>query len=133
MGFEGLPEGSILIFPIAIKKNPPAKVETNSRGTINYVQNWREVWAKERVAVYCSSKTVTKSSIIDLFHQEPFKRTIGISGKDRPNSEPKAVSYVWHRMLPVESQNNGQKFSSFIKKLQQQGLSLIWGKNPSIG
>jgi len=116
-----------------------------SRGTINYVQNWREVWAKERVAVYCSSKTVTKSSVIDLFHQEPFKTTIEISGKDRPNSEPKAVSYIWHRMLPVESNqyleivtifhspSNGQKFSSFIKKLQQQGLSLIWGKNPSIG
>jgi CRISPR-associated protein Cmr6 len=103
----------------------------------NYVAAWREVWHPQRVKVFCSKKPVTRSEVINLFHTEPYKITLEISGKTRINSAPKAVSHVWHRMLPIEggkyleivtifyNLTNQDKFQEFIAKIQSLGLSEI--------
>lgn len=103
------------------------------------VSNWREAWHPNRVAVYTSSQVVTKSQAINLFHQEPFKITPAIGGKERPG-EPKFVSSVWHRMLPIGDKYleivtmfHGDRtlwrnqLQPFIKSLEKAQLKLTWG------
>ena len=68
--------------------------------------NWRETWHQDRVSVYTSvtdkSKLVTEQSkAIGLFHQEKFKTTPAIGGREPGDKRPTAVSCVWHRMLPI--------------------------------
>jgi len=66
------------------------------------LNNWREAWHPNRVAVY--SQVVEKSQAVSLFHQEsghPFKTTLAISGRQVEDSPPTTVSSVWHRMLPL--------------------------------
>ena len=58
-GFEGLPEGSILIFPIAIKKNPPAKVETNSKWQPFEDESFKELYFGGLESIGCGRCGVT--------------------------------------------------------------------------
>ncbi|MEH2154959.1 RAMP superfamily CRISPR-associated protein [Nostoc sp.] len=112
--------------------------------------NWREAWHPNRVAVYTSNKLVTKSQAIQLFHREPFKTTPAIGGRERLG-EPKFVSYVWHRMLPVgdkylenvtvfhgdrtphspwRHRTQGNQLKPFIESLENAQLKLTWGTPP---
>lgn len=108
-------------------------------------QNWREAWHPSRVKVY--SQVVQQSRIIDLFHDNRFKNTKQIGGretfKDKKGKEKTTlhVSYVWHRMLPLpeggyleivtlfshEGNFNDQVRQNFICELQKRGLTLTWG------
>jgi CRISPR-associated protein Cmr6 len=74
-------------------------------------QSWREAWHRDRVTVY--AKETEKSSVVELFHRDIFKRTEAIGGhitvikKDRETgkekkSEQLVFSHVWHRMLPID-------------------------------
>lgn len=73
-------------------------------------QSWREAWHPDRVTVY--AKQTQHSSVIDLFHNNIFKKTEAIGGhvtvkkfnrktqKDE-DKEQLEFSHVWHRMLPI--------------------------------
>lgn len=61
--------------------------------------NWRESWHKHRLCVY--SQVVEQSQIIKLFHTDPYAITLAVGGKIKRNSQPTAVSLLWHRMLPI--------------------------------
>lgn len=109
--------------------------------------NWREAWHPQRVAVY--SKPVNKSLAVELFHNEIFKTTPAIGGRNSGDKRPKFASSVWHRMLPIgnnqyleivtvfhsdrnswEHQNKGNQLQPFINSLEQKGLQLSWGIKP---
>ncbi|PSB02112.1 RAMP superfamily CRISPR-associated protein [Merismopedia glauca] len=108
------------------------------------ISNWREAWNPNRVTVYTSSKLVTKSQAIKLFHQKLFKTTPAIGGRERPG-EPRFVSSVWHRMLPIGDNQyleivtvfHGDRspwrnqFQPFTTELKKKGLELTWGTQPS--
>lgn len=108
--------------------------------------NWREAWHPSRVAVY--SQVVTHSHAVSLFHDNIFKETPAIGGKNKGDTRPKFVSSVWHRMLPIGSgryleivtlfpgdRNDWQHLSEndrlmpFVKKLEEN-LIFTWGTNP---
>jgi CRISPR-associated protein Cmr6 len=110
------------------------------------ISNWREAWHPNRVQIY--SKVVKNSQAIQLFHQEPFKTTPAIGGRQRLG-EPKFVSSVWHRMLPIDNeqyleivtvfhgdrtpwkhQNQGDQLDPFIQSLEKKELKLTWGEKP---
>ncbi|MEG4420786.1 RAMP superfamily CRISPR-associated protein [Microcoleus sp. LAD1_D5] len=109
---------------------------------------WREVWHPDRVAVY--SNVVQKSEVIELFHNEVFKYTPAIGGRNLGDKRPTAVSSVWHRMLPIGDGNyleivtlfhharsdwkhktQGNQLSNFIQELESAGLTLSWGSEPA--
>jgi CRISPR-associated protein Cmr6 len=66
-------------------------------------QSWREAWHPDRVTVY--AKETKQSQVIDLFHDETFKTTPAIGGKNLGDTRPKFMSHVWHRMLPIGDGN----------------------------
>jgi len=73
-------------------------LSTQSSG--NQYLGWRETWHPERVTVYASR--TPQSNAISLFHDDEFKTTLAIGGKETNDRRPKAFSCVWHRMLPLE-------------------------------
>ncbi|GAB1541978.1 hypothetical protein NUACC21_46510 [Scytonema sp. NUACC21] len=113
--------------------------------------NWREAWHPQRVAVYC--KVVNKSEVVELFHNETFKTTPAIGGRNQGDKRPFFVSSVWHRMLPIDSRQyleivtvfhgdrtsqspwqhrtEGDQLKPFIARLEQAQLNLVWGTKPS--
>jgi CRISPR-associated protein Cmr6 len=123
--------------------------------------NWREAWNPNRVAVYSSSNLVKQSSVIELFHNETFKTTPAIGGRNPHREHPKEfnppsfVSSVWHRMLPVGKDQQGEdqyleivtvfhgaydrhhnpwhregedQLPLFIQQLKDRQLKLTWGE-----
>ena len=61
--------------------------------------DWRETWHKDCASIY--TLVTDKSKAIDLFHKAEFKTTPAIGGRKPGDKRPKAVSCVWHRMLPI--------------------------------
>jgi CRISPR-associated protein Cmr6 len=118
--------------------------ERNAKAAI-----WREAWSPRRVAVFCrvSGKD---SQVVGLFHDEVFKTTRAIGGRDPGDERPMGVSSVWHRMLPLK---NGTEFLEivtvfwgdrdpwrregvdqlmpFVKRLESAGLAMVWGTRPN--
>ena len=115
--------------------------------------NWKEAWHSKRVAVY--SQVVSQSQAIGLFHDDTFKTTPAIGGrnphKDHPRefNPPSFVSSVWHRMLPVgkdqyleivtvfhgdlepwQHEIEGTQLQPFIQKLKENQLAYTWGTDP---
>jgi CRISPR-associated protein Cmr6 len=77
-------------------------------------QTWREAWHPERVTVY--AKQTQNSNVIDLFHNNIFKKTEAIGGhvtvrkfnhkkQKEEDVEQLEFSHVWHRMLPIGDGN----------------------------
>jgi CRISPR-associated protein Cmr6 len=60
---------------------------------------WREAWHPDRVLVY--SNVVNDSEVVRLFHNDIFKTTPAIGGRQPGDKKPTSVSSVWHRMLPL--------------------------------
>ncbi len=105
----------------------------------NYINNWRESWHQHNVKVF--AKVVTTSQVITLFHENRFKFTPAIGGRNS-NTPPQYVSHVWHRMLPIGNNQyleivtifkgndpllwNGNK-AIFETELTNRGLTKIWG------
>jgi CRISPR-associated protein Cmr6 len=103
---------------------------------------WRESWHPKRVVVY--SKLVNRSEVVELFHNETFKTTPAIGGRNQGDRRPFFVSSVWHRMLPIDSGKyleivtifHGDRtpwknqLLSFIAELKKKGLKLTWGTEP---
>lgn len=71
--------------------------------------NWKEAWHPKRLQIY--AQVVDKSQLIQLFHNEIFKTTPAIGGrqpkkdKSKKDNPPTSFSSVWHRMLPIEGSN----------------------------
>ncbi|MCT7993375.1 hypothetical protein [Laspinema olomoucense] len=110
--------------------------------------NWKEAWNPERVAVY--SNVVTESAAVILFHDDVFKTTPAIGGRNPNDKKPTSVSSVWHRMLPIAGnqyleivtvfhgdrtpwkyQQEDNQLHKFIQKLTDKGLQLTWGTAPA--
>ncbi|HBE20664.1 MAG TPA: hypothetical protein DEG17_07240 [Cyanobacteria bacterium UBA11149] len=112
--------------------------------------SWKESWCPQRLSVY--SQVVAKSQAIELFHNEIFKTTPAIGGRNPGDSRPTSVSCVWHRMLPIGGNqyleivtlfhggNSGNspglnewkrqgvnQLPEFVKKLKSSGFTLTWG------
>jgi len=111
----------------------------NINNNQQYINNWRESWHPQNVKVF--SKVVAKSELITLFHEDKFKYTPAIGGKNKGDKRPKYVSCVWHRMLPIENNQyleimtvfrgdnqlwNGQK-ANFEKEITERNFGLTWG------
>ncbi|WP_414584862.1 RAMP superfamily CRISPR-associated protein [Scytonema sp. PCC 10023] len=118
------------------------------------IREWREAWHPARVAVYSEifseSEISKKSQAIELFHQEPFKHTPAIGGRNPSRDENKKsklefVSSVWHRMLPIYDGKQyleivtvfhgdrtpwRDQLRPFINSLKHKGLQLSWGQEP---
>lgn len=107
----------------------------------NFIRNWRESWHPHNVKVY--SQVVTESQIIELFHEDRFKFTPAIGGKNTDDDRPKYVSCVWHRMLPINNNQyleivtifNGNENlwksnkTTFEAEILNKGFTLTWGNN----
>jgi CRISPR-associated protein Cmr6 len=63
--------------------------------------SWKEAWCPQRLSVY--SKVVSQSNAISLFHDDKFKTTPAIGGRTLDDDRPTSFSFVWHRMLPIDS------------------------------
>lgn len=107
-------------------------------------QKWREAWHPDRLSVYA---TVTRDSrVVELFHDEVYKTTPAVGGKNVGDKRPKYMSSVWHRMLPISRENfleivtifhakredwshqvKGDQLDSFIQSLREKGLEFTWG------
>lgn len=119
-------------------------MRSNGRAT-----QWKEAWHPNRVAVF--SHLTDTSSVVSLFHNEIFKTTPAIGGRKTNDKRPTSVSFVWHRMLPISSQENqyleivtifysdlrawdhtdeGRQLNTFIQALENTGLALTWGNLP---
>jgi len=110
--------------------------------------NWRESWHPDRLSVYAA--VTQESKAITLFHDETYKKTPAIGGKNPNDDRPKFLSSVWHRMLPIDDgkfleiitvfhgqreawkhQTKEDQLQNFMTSLREQGLSCIWGNcNP---
>lgn len=109
---------------------------------------WKEAWHPERVAVY--SNVVTESAALRLFHDDVFKTTPAIGGRNPDEQRPTFVSSVWHRMLPIagnqyleivtvfhgdrtpwKHRQEDNQLHKFIQKLTDKGLQLTWGTDPA--
>ena len=105
--------------------------------------NWREAWHPNRLTVY-ATKT-THSQAISLFHDDEFKTTLAIGGKERGDDRPKAFSCVWHRMLPVGDEyleivtlfhgdrklwkrDGVDQLRDFCNSLEEDGFQKAYGK-----
>jgi CRISPR-associated protein Cmr6 len=133
----------------------PRQCETYLSSSPQPSMAWREAWHPKRVAVYSSSKLVKQSLAVELFHQEIFKTTPAIGGRNPGDDRPKFVSSVWHRMLPVSKDQLGEdqyleivtvfhgtydrhqnpwhregedQLPLFIQALEDKKLKLTWGK-----
>lgn len=113
-----------------------------------HLRNCRESWHPHRVGVY--SQVVGESQAIKLFHDEIFKTTPAIGGREPGDPRPKFVSCVWHRMLPIgggqyleivtlfhggirEWMRQGvNQLPEFVQRLKNSGFTLTWGSEPSI-
>jgi len=111
-------------------------------------QSWREAWHPDRVTVY--AKQTQESQAISLFHDDTFKTTPAIGGKNVGDKRPKFMSHVWHRMLPIgegkyleivtifhgdrsqwKHRDKGDQLKPFLGKIDAKGLVYVWGKeNP---
>ncbi|MBO0352361.1 hypothetical protein J0895_25430 [Phormidium pseudopriestleyi FRX01] len=110
--------------------------------------SWKEAWHPQRVAVY--SNIVTESAAVRLFHDDVFKTTPAIGGRNPKDKRPTFVSSVWHRMLPIagnkyleivtvfhgdrtpwKHKQEGNQLHKFIQKLTDKGLQLTWGTSPA--
>jgi CRISPR-associated protein Cmr6 len=111
----------------------------------NHQSAWRESWHPDRVTVY--AKVANESHVIRLFHDDIFKTTPAIGGKNVGDTRPKFMSHVWHRMLPIgngqyleivtvfhgqrdkwKHQNKGDQLKPFLDAIAAQGLIYVWGK-----
>ena len=115
--------------------------------------NWREAWHPDRVLVY--SKVVNDSEVVRLFHNDTFKTTSAIGGRNPGDKIPTFVSSVWHRMLPLPNnqyleivtifhgdrapwkRNNTDQLKSFIAEVKKAlNITTIpdptWGKEPNL-
>jgi len=117
--------------------------------------SWKEAWNPERLTVY--SQVVDRSQAIRLFHNEQFKTTPAIGGRQPGDQRPTFFSCVWHRMLPIEQNkyleivtlfhggqsknltdqwirkangNNENQLPVFVKQLENQGFQKTWGSYP---
>jgi CRISPR-associated protein Cmr6 len=110
--------------------------------------NWRESWHPDRLSVYAAVNRESKA--IALFHDEVYKYTPAVGGRNPNDTRPKFISSVWHRMLPIGEGNfleivtvfhahrkdwkhqiEEDQLDRFIQSLKAQGLSLVWGNaNP---
>jgi len=106
--------------------------------------NWRESWHPNRVAVFC--RTGMNSTAVALFHDDTFKTTPAIGGRNPNDERPKFVSSVWHRMLPLK---NGTEYleivtvfhgdrtpwvdqlQHFVQAVKNAGLKHTWGTEPT--
>ena len=104
----------------------------------------KETWHPQRVSVY--SKIVANSKVVRLFHNDIFKQTPAIGGKNVGDTRPKFVSSVWHRMLPINNnqyleivtifhhnrsawkhQEEGNQLKNFVKELKDKEFSAnLW-------
>lgn len=132
--------------------------EYMGQSTSNYL-DWKEAWHPKRLKIY--AQLVNKSELISLFHDNIFKTTLAIGGRQPGRDRPTSTSSVWHRMLPIEGSNlyleiitlftsnksdwireaeNGEKenqLQSFITAIQNQvegdeSFNLIYGENKMI-
>jgi len=111
--------------------------------------DWREAWHPDRLSVFA---TVTKESqAIALFHDDIYKKTPAIGGKNPSDTRPKFMTSVWHRMLPIEDgkfleivtlfhaqrqawkhESEGDQLGKFVQSLKDRNFTLVWGKdNPA--
>ncbi len=108
--------------------------------------DWREAWHPDRLSVY--AVITIESKAIDLFHNDIYKKTPAIGGKNVTDNRPKFISSVWHRMLPIgdgrfleivtvfhakgddwKHQSQGNQLNKFIQSLKEKDFSFVWGKN----
>lgn len=108
--------------------------------------NWREAWHPDRLSVYAA--VTQESKAITLFHDETYKKTPAIGGKNPNDDRPKFLSSVWHRMLPIDDRKfleiitvfHGQRevwkhktkddqLQNFMTDLKNQGLVHVWGNS----
>ncbi|HIK50284.1 MAG TPA: hypothetical protein IGS17_05055, partial [Oscillatoriales cyanobacterium M59_W2019_021] len=112
-------------------------------GNTSQPMDWREAWHRDRVAVYAA--VTQQSRAIELFHDETFKTTPAIGGKNPGDDRPKYVSSVWHRMLPISDnryleivtvfhgdrsqwyRNGDSQLQSFANELAGKNLKRVWG------
>jgi len=102
------------------------------------------------------SQVVTESQGVKLFHEERFKTTAAIGGRKPNDDHPTSISFVWHRMLPIDGNkyleivtlfHGGQwdhpawrrqdkrgevenQFPVFIDRLKGLRFELTWGNEP---
>ena len=111
--------------------------------------DWREAWHPDRLSVYA---VITKESrAIECFHDDIYKTTPAIGGKNPGDDRPKFASSVWHRMLPTgdgnfleivtvfhaqrqdwKHQTEGEQLNQFIQSLKDQSLSSVWGNSTPV-
>jgi CRISPR-associated protein Cmr6 len=117
-------------------------------------QNFKEAWHSNNLTVF--SKVVSQSKAIELFHDDNFKTTPAIGGREPGDDHPTAVSCVWHRMLPIGKdqyleivtvfhgdrrpwQREGvDQLEPFVKEIKKpfveetkgKGLIFTWGTDP---
>ena len=114
-------------------------------------QTWREAWHPDRVTVY--AKQTQESLAINLFHDETFKTTPAIGGKNVGDKRPNFMSHVWHRMLSIgdgqyleivtvfhanreewkhkryKNDKDGEdQLKPFLEAIAERGLKYVWGK-----
>lgn len=103
--------------------------------------NWKEAWNRKCISVYSSIKPVNQSKVVKLFHEEIYKTTPAIGGKNPGDDHPRFVSSVWHRMLPIGNNQfleivtvfRGdlepwqEQLQPFIQQLKANGLEFTWG------
>lgn len=108
--------------------------------------NWREAWHPDRLSIYAA--VTQDSKAITLFHDDTYKKTPAIGGKNPNDNRPKFLSSVWHRMLPISDDKfleivtvfHGQRevwkhrtkddqLQNFTEDLKKQGLSYVWGNS----
>jgi CRISPR-associated protein Cmr6 len=125
---------------------PRATTSKNSGFPID----WRETWHKDCASIY--TLVTDKSKAIDIFHKAEFKTTPAIGGRKPGDKRPKAVSCVWHRMLPISDdqyleivtvfhgdhgkekdpwQREGvDQLEPFVEEIKGKGLIFTWGTDP---
>jgi CRISPR-associated protein Cmr6 len=131
------------------------------RSRITHPLNWRESWHPGRLAVYCRPLPAQDTAVIELFHDDIFKTTPAIGGKNPGDRRPKFVSSVWHRMLPIgkdasskqqhleivtvfyghfgsdrmpspwQHRDQGNQLRPFIAALEERSMELAWGIPPT--
>jgi CRISPR-associated protein Cmr6 len=124
------------------------------RSQTTHPLNWRESWHPDHLAVYCRPQPAQDTAVIELFHDNIFKTTPAIGGKNPGDPRPKFVSSVWHRMLPIGQEqyleivtvfhgghnsdrspwkrNGKDQLKTFIEKLTECSMTLAWGEPPKV-
>ena len=115
--------------------------------------SWKEAWCSGRLSVY--AQVVSQSKAITLFHEPQFKTTPAIGGRSPSDTRPTSISFVWHRMLPMDGnqyleivtlfhggksgnkayswqRNEKNQLPLFTQKLNDLGFELKWGTQPPI-